>query len=107
MEQYGAIDLKNNARKNTVMGFIYSIALHALLVLLYVGWTWISRDDEKDAPRIFPRITNIADLMPPPSASKDQAMLPTSLPATDFAKPNFGIPVPVPDIQAPNETLPG
>src|SRR5438552_9085430 len=103
MEQYGSIELKNNARKNTVMGFIYSIALHALLVLLYVGWTWISRDDESRIS-VRHRVISIADLMPPPSASNDQPLLPRSLPANDISKPNFGIPVPVPDIQAPNET---
>ena len=106
MEQYGGIDIKKNAEKNTYMGFTYSVALHALLILLYVGWTWITSEDDSKVPRFHRKITSLAELAPPPSTSQDMATPPPAAPTMDVAKPTFGIPVPVPDIQAPNQTMP-
>jgi TonB family protein len=106
MEQYGGIDIKKNAQKNTYMGFIYSVALHALLILIYVGWTWISSEDDKKVPKFRRKISSLAELAPPPSTSQDMAAPPPAAPSMDVAKPTFGIPVPVPDIQAPNQTMP-
>ena len=106
MEQYGGIDIKKNAKKNTYMGFVYSVALHALLILLYVGWTWITSEDNNKVPRFRRKISSLAELAPPPSTSQDMAAPPPAAPTMDVAKPTFGIPVPVPDIQAPNQTMP-
>ena len=106
MEQYGGIDLKNNAQKNTYLGFTYSVALHALLILLYVGWTWITSEDDSKVPHFRRKISSLAELAPPPSTSQDMATPPPAAPTMDVAKPTFGIPVPVPDIQAPNQTMP-
>ncbi|MDP4220996.1 MAG: TonB family protein [Bacteroidota bacterium] len=106
MEQYGGIDIKKNAEKNTYMGFVYSVALHALLILIYVGWTWITSEDDSKVPHFRRKITSIAELAPPPSTSQDMAAPPPSAPTVDVARPTFGIPVPVPDIQAPNQTMP-
>ncbi len=106
MEQYGGIDIKKNAKKNTFTGFAYSVALHALLILLYVGWTWINSEDDSKVPRFHRKISSLAELAPPPSTSQDMATPPPAAPTMDVAKPTFGIPVPVPDIQAPNLTMP-
>src|SRR5579872_3622458 len=106
MEQYGGIDIKKNAQKNTYMGFIYSVALHALLILIYVGWTWITTEDDSKVPHFRRKISSLAELAPPPSTSQDMAAPPPAAPTMDVAKPTFGIPVPVPDIQAPNQTMP-
>ena len=106
MEQYGGIDIKKNAEKNTYMGFTYSVALHALLILLYVGWTWITSEDDSKVPRFRRKISSLAELAPPPSTSQDMAAPPPAAPTMDVAKPTFGIPVPVPDIQAPNQVMP-
>jgi TonB family protein len=106
MEQYGGIDIKKNAQKNTYMGLAYSVALHALLILLYVGWTWITTEDTNKVPRFRRKISSLAELAPPPSTSQDLAAPPPAAPQMDMAKPTFGIPVPVPDIQAPNQTMP-
>ncbi|MFI5264606.1 MAG: energy transducer TonB [Candidatus Kapaibacterium sp.] len=106
MEEYGGIDIKKNAEKNTYMGFIYSVALHALLILIYVGWTWITSEDDSKIPHFRRKISSLAELAPPPSTSQDMAAPPPAAPQMDVAKPTFGIPVPVPDIQAPNQTMP-
>lgn len=106
MEEYGGIDIKKNAKKNTYMGFVYSVALHALLILIYVGWTWITSEDNSKVPRFHRKISSLAELAPPPSTSQDMATPPPAAPTMDVAKPTFGIPVPVPDIQAPNQTMP-
>ncbi len=106
MEQYGGIDIKKNAQKNTYMGLAYSIAFHALLILLYVGWTWITSEDNSKVPHFRRKISSLAELAPPPSTSQDMATPPPEAPTMDVAKPTFGIPVPVPDIQAPNQTMP-
>jgi len=106
MEQYGGIDIKRNAKRSTYLGFAYSVGLHALLILLYVGWTWFTREDDNKVPRFRRKISSLAELAPPPSTSQDMAAPPPSAPTMDVAKPTFGIPIPVPDIQAPNQTMP-
>lgn len=106
MEQYGGIDIKKNAKKNTYKGFAYSVALHALLILIYVGWTWLNTEDDSKVPRFRRKISSLAELAPPPSTSQDMAAPPPSAPTMDVSKPTFGIPVPVPDIQAPDQTMP-
>ncbi|MEI8134560.1 MAG: TonB family protein [bacterium] len=106
MEQYGGIDIKRNAQKNAYIGFTYSVALHALLILLYVGWTALTSEDTSKVPHFRRKISSLAELAPPPSTSQDMAAPPPSAPQMDVAKPTFGIPVPVPDIQAPNMTMP-
>ena len=106
MDQYGGIDIKKNAEKNTYRGFAFAVALHALLILLYVGWTKLTEVDESKIPHIRRKISSLAELAPPPSTSQDMATPPPAAPTMDMAKPTFGIPVPVPDIQAPNQTMP-
>lgn len=106
MEQYGGIDIKKNAEKNTYKGFAYSVALHALLILIYVGWTWITSEDDSKIPHFRRKISSLAELAPPPSTSQDMAAPPPSAPTMDVSRPTFGIPVPVPDIQAPDQTMP-
>ncbi|MFI5264605.1 MAG: energy transducer TonB [Candidatus Kapaibacterium sp.] len=102
-ESYGGIEIRQNARKNTLMGFFYSVALHAILILLYVGWTWISSED-KDRISFNGRSIALIDISPPPSTSRDIALPPPT--AMSAAMPKFGIPVSVPDVQAPNQILP-
>ena len=67
MDQYGGIDIKKNAEKNTYRGFAFAVALHALLILLYVGWTKLTEVDESKIPHIRRKISSLAELAPPPS----------------------------------------
>jgi TonB family protein len=105
-EHYGGIEMKKSAEKNTYLGFIYSVGLHALLILIYCGWTWITSEDHGKAPTIHHHHVIIGEIGPPPSTSQDISLPLPSAPRMDVAKPAFGIPVPIPDIQAPSQTMP-
>jgi protein TonB len=105
LEQYGGIDLKRNYQKYFSNALGISIALHLLVLLLYIGWTWFN-DDDKRVPHI--RIHSIAELAPPPSTQDkpEEAQPVTPPPPSDVVKPNLGVPVAVPDAVAPQLTLP-
>jgi TonB family protein len=91
-----------DSEKNTLIGFIYSIALHALLILIYVGWTWITKEDQKKIGE-GQHFSIIMDGWSPPDASPKNNG--TSSKAVN-GTPTSGIPIPVPNIEAPKETLP-
>jgi protein TonB len=104
LEQYGGVDLKKNQNKFFSNALGISIALHLLLMFLYIGWSWFT-NDEKHVPHI--RLHSIAELAPPPSLENQQDMQPvTPPPPSNVVKPNLGVPVPVPDAIAPQLTLP-
>ncbi|HWF44476.1 MAG TPA: cell envelope integrity protein TolA, partial [Candidatus Kapabacteria bacterium] len=105
LEHFGGIDLKKNYHRFFGNALGISIAMHLLVIFLYVGWTWFSTDDS-NVPHI--RIHSIAELAPPPSTEdKPEDVQPvTPPPPSDVVKPNLGIPVPVPDAVAPQLTLP-
>jgi len=105
LEHYGGIDLKRNYQKYFSNALGISIALHLLVLLLYIGWTWFN-DDDKRVPHI--RIHSIAELAPPPSTQDkpEEAQPVTPPPPSDVVKPSLGVPVPVPDAVAPQLTLP-
>ncbi len=107
MELYGGIDIKKNGKKNTVKGFLIAVGIHLLLFGFYYAWDLIGKADDKKVPRIR-KISSLAELAPPPSTEDNnvEAAPVAPAPAMDVAKPTFGIPVPVPDIQAPNQTMP-
>lgn len=104
LEQFGGIDLKRNQQKYFRNALGISIVLHLLVILLYIGWSWFSNDEE----RIHHiRIHSIAELAPPPSTENQEEMQPvTPPPPSDVVRPSLGIPVPVPDAVAPQLTLP-
>lgn len=106
MEMYGGIEMKKNGKKSTLRGFGVSVGIHLLVILLYFVWTAIAKEDDKKIPHVR-KISSLAELAPPPSTEDNSmaAPLPTA-PSVDIAKPTFGIPVPVPDMQAPNQTMP-
>ena len=104
LEQYGGIDLKRNQQKFFSRAMMIAIALHLLLIFIYIGWNLFS-NDESSVPHV--RIHNIAELAPPPSTEQDEEMQPaTPPPPSNVVKPNLGVPVPVPDAIAPQLTLP-
>src|SRR5581483_8745601 len=105
LEQYGGIDLKKNQQKFFSNALGISIGIHLLVMLLYIGWSAFSSDDEH-VPHI--RIHNIAELAPPPSTEDhpEEAQPVAPPPPSNVVKPNLGVPVPVPDAIAPQLTLP-
>jgi periplasmic protein TonB len=104
LEQYGSIDLKKNYKKYFSNALAISIAMHLVIIMLFVGWTSISKSDKKhynrDAEVMY--IT-----MPPPIQDKPaQAQHFSPPPPSNVAKPNLGVPIPVPEaISAQNSLL--
>jgi protein TonB len=103
LEQYGGVDLKKNQNRYFSNALGISIALHLLLVMLYIGWSWFT-SEEKSYPHV--RIHGIAELAPPPSIDNQDVQPVTPPPPSNVVKPNLGVPVPVPDAIAPQLTLP-
>jgi periplasmic protein TonB len=107
MEQYGGIEMKRTGKKNTLRGFAGAVIVHLLLLGLYFAWSAIANQADRKIPHIR-HISSLAELAPPPSTEDNNmdAAPVAPAPTVDIAKPTFGIPVPVPDIQAPNQTMP-
>lgn len=106
MEQYGGIDLKRNYRKYFGGGLGTSIGLHVLVLLLYIGYNWMTTEEEVVVPRY--KIKRLSDLAPPPSVTEEvQQAVPLEAPPPGAEiKPNFGIPIPVPEAIAVVDVMP-
>ena len=101
VEHYGGIDLKNNYKKYFSSSLGISIALHCIVIFFYIAWNWFSQEDETKIPRI--RVHSLTELQAPPSLNEQQDIPLNAAPppSADVVKPNFGVPVPVPDAVAP------
>jgi periplasmic protein TonB len=106
MEQYGGIDLKKNYRKYFSSGIGISVGLHVLVLLLYIGYNWFMTEEDVIVPKR--RIRNISELAPPPSLTEEvQQAVPLEAPPPGAEiKPNFGIPIPVPEAIAVVDVMP-
>jgi protein TonB len=106
MEQYGGIDLKKNYRKYFSSAIGISVGLHVLVLLLYIGYNWFMQEDDVIVPKR--RIRNISELAPPPSLTEEvQQAVPLEAPPPGAEiKPNFGIPIPVPEAIAVVDVMP-
>ncbi len=99
---YGAPLLKRLAQKYTGLGLAIAIAVHFAGVGAYWGAQYLNREDD-NAPMV--RVLKYSELGPPPSITNQQA-LPQVAVSTPMAKPNVGIPVPVPDAEvSPEQTI--
>ena len=99
---YGAPMLKRLAQKYTGVGLAIAIAVHFAGVGAYWGAQYLNREDD-NAPMV--RVLKYSELGPPPSITNQQA-LPQVAVSTPMAKPNVGIPVPVPDAEvSPEQTI--
>lgn len=97
----GASDLKENASRMLRNGLIISIAIHVALIAIYVGSTLIK---PKDEAAYTGRVIRMETLPPPPPLS-DAAPPPVVPQTMDVAKPTIGIPTPVADDLAPEQTI--
>ena len=97
----GAVDLKANAQKFLRNGLAISAAIHLGLIGIYLGSKLIKPEDEVEYTG---RVIRMETLPPPPplSAAPPPPVLPQ---LADIAKPTIGIPTPVPDAQAPEQTI--
>jgi len=100
--QYGAPVLKRLAQKYTGVGLVIAVALHFAGIGAYWGSQYLNREEE-NMPVV--RVLKYSELGPPPSITNQQA-LPQVAVSAPMAKPNVGVPVPVPDAQvSPEQTI--
>lgn len=98
---YGAFELKKIYARNYTIGVGLAIFLHLLLIGTYYFVQVLSREDEGGAPMVKMKI-NYSDLGPPPSIEN---VAPQIQVAGPVAAPTVGVPVPVPDEEAPPEQV--
>lgn len=97
----GASDLKQNAARLLRNGLIISCAIHVALIGIYLGSTLIK---PKDEAAYTGRVIRMETLPPPPPLS-DAAPPPVVPQTMEVAKPTIGIPTPVADELAPEQTI--
>ena len=97
----GAADLKASAQRLMQRALIASCAIHLALVGIYLGSKLYKPADEA---AYTGRVIRMETLPPPPPISN--APPPPVIPITqEIVKPTIGTPVPVPDAQAPEQTI--
>lgn len=97
---YGAVDLKKNYQKYLIRGITFATILHLVGVGLYYAPDLLGEEE----PQTMVRILRYTDLGPPPSITNQSA--PAISVTAPTAKPNVGIPVPVPDAEvSPEQTI--
>ncbi|MDP3583361.1 MAG: energy transducer TonB [Ignavibacteria bacterium] len=98
---YGAFELKKIYARNYTIGVALAIFLHLLLIGTYYLSEYLSQEDEGGIPEVRLKI-NYSDLGPPPSIEN---VAPQIQVAGPVAAPTVGVPVPVPDEEAPPEQV--
>lgn len=98
---YGAFELKKVYPRNYTIGVALAIFLHLLLIGSYWFAQVLSQEDESATPVVRMKI-NYSDLGPPPSIEN---VAPQVQVAGPVAAPTVGVPVPVPDEEAPPEQV--
>jgi protein TonB len=98
---YGAFELKKIYTRNYTIGVALAIFLHLFLIGIYYFAEVLSKEDEGGAPVVRMKI-NYSDLGPPPSIEN---VAPQIQVAGPVAAPTVGVPVPVPDEEAPPEQV--
>ena len=97
----GAADLKANAQRLLRKALIVSASIHLSIILIYVASTFWHPSDEA---AYTGRVIRMTTLPPPPPLSS--APPPPVIPINqEIVKPSIGMPVPVPDAQAPEQTI--
>lgn len=97
----GATDLKINAQRLMRRALIISYVLHLGAIGLYMASTmWKPADEAAYTGRVI-RMTTL----PPPPPLSGAPPPPNITIPTEIAKPTIGTPVPVPDAQAPEQTI--
>jgi len=96
----GAADLKAHGQKIFRRALIISCAVHLALIGFYLASKLYHPPDEA---AYTGRVIRMETLPPPPPLSN--APPPPVLNTPQIAKPTIGVPVPVPDAQAPEQTI--
>jgi protein TonB len=95
----GSYELKKTYQRNMAIGFGVSGAVHVIAILLVVFFMSLA-NKQVQAPEYV--IRSKADLIAPPSLSQTKEQIKVAVPE-HVARPNVGVPVPVPDEEAPEE----
>jgi TonB family protein len=97
----GASDLKANAQRLFRRALFVSAGLHLAIIGVYLASTLYKPADEA---AYTGRVIRMTTLPPPPplSAAPPPPVIPIN---QEIAKPTIGMPVPVPDAQAPEQTI--
>lgn len=96
---YGVLELKRAYRKNMMIGMVTACLLHLALI---GGALIISGYDSGDSEPVGNIVLRtVADLGAPPTLSTRD--MPVRIVAPERASPSVGVPVPVPDEEAPEE----
>ncbi len=96
---YGAVELKKLYKKHFSFGLTISVLILLFIIGGYIFVQSVMKGNEDNIPTV--RILKYSDLGPPPSLNQNtQQQLAVTAPAI---KPTVGVPVPVPDKQAPKE----
>lgn len=97
---YGAFELKRLYPRNYSIGVTIAIILHLFAIGSYYIVEALNKEDDMDsAPTV--RIMKYSELGPPPSIANE--VPPQLAVAAQAAAPTVGVPVPVPDEEAPPE----
>jgi len=97
----GAQDLKANSQKFFAKALMVSAGIHLALIAIYVGSTfWKPKDEAEYTGRVIkmqtlPPLPPLSNAPPPPVVPLDQPIV----------KPTIGMPVPVADELAPEQTI--
>jgi periplasmic protein TonB len=98
---WGSYELKRTYQRNMAIGFGVSGGVHLLAILLVVlinSWT----SGPIEAPE-YTMIKSKSDIIVPPSLAQTQEQIKVATPDR-VAKPQVGLPTPVPDEEAPEES---
>ncbi|HRP01721.1 MAG TPA: energy transducer TonB [Candidatus Kapabacteria bacterium] len=95
---YGASELKELIRKYTVRGFIMTVALTLLLLLLYVG-IQMRNESAKTAPKLAPIVKVTLDQLPSADAAEVAPPPPPQEIISTGPAARAGTPIGVPDAQ--------
>jgi protein TonB len=97
----GASDLKQNAQRIFRRALIISFAVHLAIIGIYMAMKLYKPPEEA---AYTGRVIRMETLPPPPplSATPPPPVIPINQP---IVKPTIGVPVPVPDAQAPEQTI--
>lgn len=96
---YGAFELKRLYPRNYSIGMMIAVLLHLIGITSYYVYQAMTREDYDNIPTV--RMIKYSDLGPPPSITNEVA--PQIAVSGPVAPPTVGVPVPVPDEQAPPE----
>lgn len=97
---YGAFELKKLYPRNFSIGLTIAVILHILAISSYYIVQALTKEDDFDSAPVV-RIMKYSELGPPPSITNE--VPPQVAVAAQAVQPTVGVPVPVPDEEAPPE----